>query len=81
MASVGGSVFSLAWDVKRRFLVVGGHSCLNLFKVDTAEARKTSQAQRAVSSGLKDNSVLDAPQVCPQLGTAASLDRTYPVLH
>lgn len=33
MVSVGGPVFSLAWDDRRRFLIVGGHSVINIYKV------------------------------------------------
>ncbi len=63
MTSVGGPVFSIAWDDRRRFLIVGGHSVLNIFKVDMAEARKTSQQQRSVASGLKDGNPNDSPQI------------------
>ncbi len=33
ITSVGGPVFSLAWDERRRFLIVGGHSVIHIFKV------------------------------------------------
>ena len=33
MTSVGGTIFSIAWDDRRRFLIVGGHSVINIFKV------------------------------------------------
>lgn len=65
MMSVGGGpVFSIAWDERRRYLIVGGQAVVNIFKADLAEARKTSQQQRSVASGLKDNNNLsDAPQI------------------
>ncbi|KAL6755154.1 WD40-repeat-containing domain protein, partial [Haematococcus lacustris] len=54
MTSVAGPVFSLAWDERRRYLIV-----------DMAEARKLSQQQRSVASGLKDSGVGsgDIPQI------------------
>ncbi len=33
MTSVAGPVFSIAWDERRRYLIVGGHSVINIFKV------------------------------------------------
>eukprot|EP00798_Chlamydomonas_sp_ICE-L_P013183 gene13183-30648_t len=64
MMAIGGPVFSLAWDDRRRYLIAGGSSVINIFKVDLAEARKTTQAQRSVASGLKDgNSMAEAPQI------------------
>ncbi|KAJ9523676.1 hypothetical protein QJQ45_020098 [Haematococcus lacustris] len=65
MTSVAGPVFSLAWDERRRYLIVGGHAVINIFKVDMAEARKLSQQQRSVASGLKDSGVGsgDIPQI------------------
>jgi len=68
----GGPVFSLAWDERRRYLVVGGQAVINIFKFDQAEARKTSMQQRQAVLGLKDGSNLaDTPQilkrVCPPL--------------
>lgn len=39
MTSVGGAVFSIAWDDKRRFLIVGGQSVINIFKVSSAVER------------------------------------------
>lgn len=33
MTSVGGPVFSIAWDDRRRFLIVGGHSVIHIYKV------------------------------------------------
>ena len=63
MTPVGSPVFSLAWDGRRRFLVAGGNSVLHIFRADLAEARKTSQQQRSVASGLKDTTVLDQPQI------------------
>jgi len=72
MAVGGGPVFSLAWDDRRRFLIVGGQAIINVFRADLAEARKTSQQQRSVASGLKDGSNLtEAPQI---------LKRVYPPL-
>ncbi|GFH06087.1 WD_REPEATS_REGION domain-containing protein [Haematococcus lacustris] len=60
MTSVAGPVFSLAWDERRRYLIVGGHAVINIFK-----ARKLSQQQRSVASGLKDSGVGsgDIPQI------------------
>mmetsp|Transcript_33374 Transcript_33374/g.84557 ORF Transcript_33374/g.84557 Transcript_33374/m.84557 type:complete len:866 (-) Transcript_33374:212-2809(-) len=68
MVSVGGPVFSLAWDDRRRFLIVGGHSVINIYKVDMGEARKMSQQQRSVTSGIKDSTggpgaSADMPQI------------------
>ncbi|EFJ43514.1 hypothetical protein VOLCADRAFT_119046 [Volvox carteri f. nagariensis] len=52
-----GPLFSLAWDSKRRYLAV-----------DLLEARKTTQQQRSVASGLKDTTVaLDPPQILKRL--------------
>lgn len=36
-------------------------------QVDLLEARKTTQQQRSVASGLKDTTVLDAPQILKRL--------------
>ncbi|KAF5833397.1 WD40-repeat-containing domain protein, partial [Dunaliella salina] len=70
MTSVGGPVFSIAWDDRRRFLIAGGQSIISIFKVDLSEVRKLSQQQRSVASGLKDGasagssiSTGDVPQV------------------
>eukprot|EP00955_Chlamydomonas_euryale_P034512 349804-Chlamydomonas_euryale.AAC.3 len=58
MAVGGGPVFSLAWDDRRRFLIVGGQAIINVFRADLAEARKTSQQQRSVASGKATSAVL-----------------------
>eukprot|EP00201_Polytomella_parva_P021851 CAMPEP_0175043714 /NCGR_PEP_ID=MMETSP0052_2-20121109/3361_1 /TAXON_ID=51329 ORGANISM="Polytomella parva, Strain SAG 63-3" /NCGR_SAMPLE_ID=MMETSP0052_2 /ASSEMBLY_ACC=CAM_ASM_000194 /LENGTH=378 /DNA_ID=CAMNT_0016306845 /DNA_START=48 /DNA_END=1181 /DNA_ORIENTATION=- len=63
MAPVGGPVFSLGWDTKQRFLIVGGHSLIQIFKVDLVEARRIAQQQRSVASGLKDSTVVDVPAI------------------
>lgn len=67
MAPVGGPVFSLAWDTKRRFLVVGSSALLQIFKIDMAEVRKSSQQQRSVASGLKDTSAPEPPTILKRL--------------
>ncbi|GAX81669.1 hypothetical protein CEUSTIGMA_g9097.t1 [Chlamydomonas eustigma] len=64
MSIGGGPVFSIAWDERRRYLIVGGQAVVNIFRVDLAEARKTSMQQRSAASGLKDgNNLADAPQI------------------
>ena len=61
-------MFSLAWDERRRYLIVGGHAVINIYKVDQAEARKTSMQQRQVASGLKDGThVADTPHILKRM--------------
>jgi hypothetical protein len=45
MTAMLGPVHSLAWDPRRKFLVVGGNMVLNIYRVDMAEARHLSHAQ------------------------------------
>lgn len=40
---------------------------VQVFKVDLLEARKTTHQQRSVASGLRDNAVLDPPQILRRL--------------
>ncbi len=49
-------MFSVTWDDRRRFLIVGGQAVINIFRVDLNEARKTSQQQRSVASGTWEHS-------------------------
>jgi len=68
MTGTGGPVHAIAWDERRRYLIVGGNSVIHIFKVDLAEARKTSQQQRSVASGLKDtNALAEAPAILKRM--------------